>query len=95
MDQSSGGARSRELAAMFTPVIRVGALEVDILHRRVRLDGHDLHLTPLELSLLYLLAANAERVVTRAMSSTARSASSGQNSRTIGVVPGTSPRCPA
>jgi DNA-binding response OmpR family regulator len=65
MDQSSGGARSRELAAMFTPVIRVGALEVDILHRRVRLDGHDLHLTPLELSLLYLLAANAERVVTR------------------------------
>ena len=50
---------------MFTPVIRVGALEVDILHRRVRVDGRDLHLTPLELSLLYLLAANAGRVLTR------------------------------
>ena len=50
---------------MFTPVIRFGELEIDILHRRVRVDGHDLHLTPLELSLLYLLAANAGRVLTR------------------------------
>ena len=50
---------------MFTPVIRFGEMEIDILHRRVRVDGHDLHLTPLELSLLYLLAANAGRVVTR------------------------------
>src|SRR5215216_870708 len=49
---------------MFTPVIRVGELEIDILHRRVRVDSHDLHLTPLELSLLYLLAANAGRVLT-------------------------------
>src|SRR5215204_3210548 len=39
---------------MFTPVIRFGEMEIDILH-----------LTPLELSLLYLLAANAGRVVTR------------------------------
>lgn len=50
---------------MFTPVIRVGELELDILHRRVRIDGHDLHLTPLELSLLSFLAANAGRVLTR------------------------------
>jgi DNA-binding response OmpR family regulator len=50
---------------MFTPVIRFGEMEIDILHRRVRVDSHDLHLTPLELSLLYLLAANAGRVVTR------------------------------
>src|SRR6188474_2911112 len=50
---------------MFTPVIRFGEMEIDILHRRVRVDGYDLHLTPLELSLLYLLAANAGRVVTR------------------------------
>jgi len=50
---------------MSTPVIRVGGLEIDILHRRVRVDGHDLHLSPLELSLLYLLAANAGRVLTR------------------------------
>ena len=50
---------------MFTPVIRFGELEIDMLHRRVRVDGQDLHLTPLELSMLYLLAANARRVVTR------------------------------
>ena len=50
---------------MSTAVIRVGELEIDILHRRVRVDRHDLHLTPLELSLLYLLATNAGRVLTR------------------------------
>jgi DNA-binding response OmpR family regulator len=50
---------------MFTPVSRFGELEIDMLHRRVRVDGRDLHLTPLELSLLYLLAANAGRVLTR------------------------------
>ena len=50
---------------MFTPVIRFEELEIDVLHRRVRVDGHDLHLTPLELSLLYLLATNAGRVLTR------------------------------
>jgi len=50
---------------MFMLVIRVGELEIDILHRRVRVDSRDLHLTPLELSLLYLLAANAGRVLTR------------------------------
>jgi DNA-binding response OmpR family regulator len=50
---------------MFTPVIRFGELEIDILHRRVRVDGQDLHLAPLELSLLYLLAANPGRVLTR------------------------------
>jgi DNA-binding response OmpR family regulator len=50
---------------MFTPVIRFGELEIDMLHRRVRVDGHDVHLAPLELSLLYLLAANAGRVLTR------------------------------
>ena len=52
-------------AAVFTPVIRVGELEIDILHRRVRAGDRDLHLTPLELSLLYLLVANAGRVLTR------------------------------
>lgn len=50
---------------MFTPVIRFGELEIDVLRRRVRVDDHDLHLTPLELSLLYLLATNAGRVLTR------------------------------
>ena len=50
---------------MFTPLIRCGELEIDILHHRVRVEGHELHLTPLELSLLCLLATNAGRVLTR------------------------------
>lgn len=50
---------------MYIPVIRVGGLEIDLLRRRAQVDGHDLHLTPLEVSLLYLLAANAGRVLTR------------------------------
>jgi DNA-binding response OmpR family regulator len=47
------------------PAIQLGDLEVDILHRVVRVGGHELHLTGLEQSLLYLLAANAGRLVTR------------------------------
>jgi len=49
----------------FNPVQRLGELEIDILHRRVRAGTSELHLTGLEQSLLYLLAANAGRVVTR------------------------------
>ena len=55
---------SRELV-VFTPVISIGELEIDLLHRHVRVDGRDLHLTALELSLLSLFAANADRVLTR------------------------------
>jgi DNA-binding response OmpR family regulator len=52
-------------AASFAPVIRRGELEIDLLNRRVRAGEHQLHLTALEQSLLYLLAANEDRVVTR------------------------------
>ncbi len=52
-------------AVAFTPVLRLGALEIDILHRRVTAGGRELHLTALEQSLLYLLAANAGRLLTR------------------------------
>ena len=48
-----------------TPVIRVGELEIDLLHRGARVEGRDLHLTGLELSVLWLLAANTGRVLTR------------------------------
>jgi DNA-binding response OmpR family regulator len=51
--------------AVFSPLLRVGDLEVDILNRRVRASDTELHLTSLELSLLYLLAANAGRLLTR------------------------------
>jgi DNA-binding response OmpR family regulator len=47
------------------PVLALGELELDILNRKVRIGGHDLHLTALEQSLLYLLAANSGRLITR------------------------------
>jgi DNA-binding response OmpR family regulator len=57
--------RTYSQAVEFTPVLRLGDLEIDILNRQVRIGGTELHLTPLEQSLLYLLAANAGRLLTR------------------------------
>jgi two-component system, OmpR family, KDP operon response regulator KdpE len=57
--------RSYTDAVTFTPMIKVGELEIDILRRTVHKGITELHLTSLEQSLLYLLAANAGRVVTR------------------------------
>ena len=57
--------RSYSDAVTFTPVIKLGELEIDILNRTVRAGTSELHLTSLEQSLLYLLAANAGRVVSR------------------------------
>ncbi|MGI9145144.1 MAG: response regulator [Chloroflexota bacterium] len=48
-----------------TPVIEIGQLEIDILKRTARSGTSELRLTSLEQSLLYLLAANAGRVVSR------------------------------
>ena len=44
---------------------RTGGLEIDILSHYVRVDGHQLHLAPLDQDLLYLLAVNVGRVVSR------------------------------
>jgi DNA-binding response OmpR family regulator len=52
-------------AVTFTPVIKLGELEIDILNRTVRAGTSELHLTSLEQSLLYFLAANAGRIVSR------------------------------
>jgi DNA-binding response OmpR family regulator len=57
--------RTYREAVAFTPVLRLGDLEIDILNRRVRAGETELHLTSLEQSLLYLLAANAGRLLTR------------------------------
>lgn len=57
--------RTYRESAVFTPVIRLGELEIDLLHGRVLAGGADLHLTAVEQSLLYLLAANAGRLLTR------------------------------
>jgi len=48
-----------------SPVIRVGELEIDILNREVHVGTSLIHLSGIEQSLLYLLAANAGRIVTR------------------------------
>ncbi len=42
-----------------------GGLEVDFLHRRVRVHGDEVRLTGVEWSLLYLLMTNAGEIVTR------------------------------
>jgi DNA-binding response OmpR family regulator len=57
--------RTYRAAFPFKPALRLGELEIDILNRRVRVGGHNLHLTVLDQSLLYLLAANAGRILTR------------------------------
>jgi two-component system response regulator RegX3 len=49
----------------FTPAITVGELKIDILNGTVQAGTSELHLTSIEQSLLYLLAANAGRVVSR------------------------------
>jgi len=52
-------------AVPFNPVQRVGEIEINILQRLVHAGTSELHLTGLEQSLLYLLAARAGQVVTR------------------------------
>jgi DNA-binding response OmpR family regulator len=47
------------------PVVKLGEIEIDILNRQVRTGTSELHLTGLEQSLLYFLAANAGHMVTR------------------------------
>lgn len=57
--------RSYGEVGVFAPVLKLGELEIDILNRSVTAGGHQLHLTSLEQNLLYLLAANAGRLLTR------------------------------
>jgi two-component system, OmpR family, KDP operon response regulator KdpE len=46
-------------------VLRLGEIEIDIVNRQVNAGGSVLHLTALDQSLLYVLAANAGRVISR------------------------------
>jgi DNA-binding response OmpR family regulator len=45
--------------------VKVGKLHVDVTNGHIALDGNPPHLTPLERGLLYVLVANAGRVVSR------------------------------
>jgi DNA-binding response OmpR family regulator len=49
----------------FVPTIRVGDIQIDILNQAVHLGKAKVQLTAIEQSLLYLLASNAGRVLTR------------------------------
>lgn len=46
------------------PLFRSGALAVDLAARRVRVDGQEVHLTPIEFKLLAFLVRHAGKVVT-------------------------------
>jgi DNA-binding response OmpR family regulator len=57
--------RTYGLTPPLQPALRLGDIELDILHRHVRVAGEEIHLTGLELGLLYLLVANVGQVITR------------------------------
>ncbi len=59
--------RHRAPGAAEPAEIRLGELEVDLLHRQVRLGGEDLGLTARELELLAYLARHAGKVCTHQM----------------------------
>src|SRR5438477_3382275 len=57
--------RAHNMSVPLVPKIRFGALEVDLVEQRVRAGGKDLSLTPIQQTLLYLLAANTGQVLSR------------------------------
>ena len=56
--------RHRMLRQAETPVLRVGAIEIDNVRHRVTRDGAEIKLTPKEFDLLMFLARHAGKVVT-------------------------------
>lgn len=59
------GRRSSGADLPIVPTIRLGEIELDIVHRMVRAGDSVIHLTGIEQSLMYLLASRAGKVVTR------------------------------
>lgn len=57
--------RSSGVERAIVPTIRLGEMEIDIVHRVVRAGTSVIHLSSIEESLLYLLASRSGRVVTR------------------------------
>ena len=49
------------------PVFRTGELEIDLEHRRVRVGGREVHLTPTEFDLLRVFTAHPDKVLTDRM----------------------------
>jgi DNA-binding response OmpR family regulator len=57
--------RASGIDGPIVPTIKLGEIEVDIVHRQVRAGDSVIHLSGIEQSLLYLLASRGGRVVTR------------------------------
>jgi two-component system alkaline phosphatase synthesis response regulator PhoP len=57
--------RAHGMTVTIVPKIRLDGLEVDLIEQRVRVGGRELQLTPIQQTLLYLLAANAGRAQSR------------------------------
>lgn len=57
--------RAHGMTVTIVPRIRLDGLEVDLIEQRVRVGGRELHLTPIQQTLLYLLAANAGKALSR------------------------------
>ncbi|MDP9276510.1 MAG: response regulator transcription factor [Chloroflexota bacterium] len=57
--------RAHGMAITIVPKIKLDGLEVDLIEQRVSVGGRLLHLTPIQQTLLYLLAANAGKALSR------------------------------
>jgi DNA-binding response OmpR family regulator len=57
--------RAHGIPVAIVPKIRLDGLQVDLIEQRVTVGGRDLQLTPIQQTLLYLLAANAGRSLSR------------------------------
>jgi DNA-binding response OmpR family regulator len=57
--------RAHGIAVTIVPKIRLDGLEVDLIEQRVSVGGRVLNLTPIQQTLLYLLAANAGKALSR------------------------------
>ncbi len=57
--------RAHGLEVELVPKIRIGEVAVDLARQRIELDGQRLEITPIEQTMLYLLAANQGRILSR------------------------------
>jgi DNA-binding response OmpR family regulator len=57
--------RAHGMTVAIVPKIRLDGLEVDLIEQRASVGGRLLHLTPIQQTLLYLLAANAGKALSR------------------------------
>jgi two-component system, OmpR family, alkaline phosphatase synthesis response regulator PhoP len=57
--------RAHGMGVTIVPKIKLDGLEVDLIEQRVSVGGRVLRLTPIQQTLLYLLAANAGRALSR------------------------------